>query len=273
MAPSGDAVTDLRDDRHIRGVVLNARDATDRIRLQDQLTEQAFHDALTGLANRALFRDRLDQALARSARSHEPLAVLLVDLDGFKQVNDSLGHDAGDHLLQQVAVRFAESTRPGDTLAGLGGDEFALLLEGAGEDEAGDVCARLLARVSDPASIAGVEVALGASIGIALHPGGHGASDELVRHADVAMYAAKEAGRGRWELSARRWRASSASSSASSTTCGWRSSAASSASTTSPSTTSRAARSSASRRCCAGPRRPAARSRRRTSSRSPRRRA
>jgi diguanylate cyclase (GGDEF)-like protein/PAS domain S-box-containing protein len=193
-------VTDLRGDRHIRGVVLNARDATERIRLQDQLTEQAFHDALTGLANRALFRDRLDQALARSARSHEPLAVLLVDLDGFKQVNDSLGHDAGDHLLQLVAVRFAEAVRPGDTLARLGGDEFALLLEGADEELAVGVCARLLGRVSDPMSVAGVEVALGASIGIAQHDGGRGASDELVRHADVAMYAAKEAGRGRWEI-------------------------------------------------------------------------
>jgi diguanylate cyclase (GGDEF)-like protein/PAS domain S-box-containing protein len=193
-------VTDLRADRHIRGVVLNARDATERLRLQDQLTEQAFHDALTGLANRALFRDRLDQALSRSLRSHEPLAVLLVDLDGFKQVNDSLGHDAGDQLLQQVAVRFAEATRPGDTLARLGGDEFALLLEGADEGEAVGVCARLLGRVSEPTSIAGIEVALGASIGIALHGGGRGASDDLVRHADVAMYAAKEAGRGRWEL-------------------------------------------------------------------------
>jgi diguanylate cyclase (GGDEF)-like protein/PAS domain S-box-containing protein len=193
-------VTDLRGDRHIRGVVLNARDATERIRLQDQLTEQAFHDALTGLANRALFRDRLDQALARSARSHEPLAVLLVDLDGFKQVNDSLGHDAGDQLLQLVAVRFAEAVRPGDTLARLGGDEFALLLEGADTELAIGVCARLLGRVCDPMSVAGVEVALGASIGIARHDGGRGASDELVRHADVAMYAAKEAGRGRWEL-------------------------------------------------------------------------
>ena len=193
-------VTDLREDRHIRGVVLNARDATERIRLQDELTAQAFHDALTGLANRALFRDRLDQALARSARSDQRLAVLLVDLDGFKQINDSLGHDAGDRLLQQLAMRFAAHVRPGDTLARLGGDEFALLLEGADEAEAVKVCARLLGQVSDPTSLAGMDLSLGASIGIALHPGGHGTSDDLVRHADVAMYAAKEAGRGRWEL-------------------------------------------------------------------------
>ncbi|HWH92259.1 MAG TPA: EAL domain-containing protein [Baekduia sp.] len=193
-------VTDLRDDRHIRGIVLNARDATERIRLQDQLTSQAFHDALTGLANRALFRDRLDQALARCARSQDGLAVLLVDLDGFKQINDSLGHDAGDCLLQELAMRFDEAMRPGDTLARLGGDEFGLLLEGADEQTAVSVCARMLARVSDPTSIAGLELALGASIGIALHAGAGGTSDELVRRADVAMYAAKEAGRGRWEL-------------------------------------------------------------------------
>src|SRR5438270_8900727 len=96
-------VTDLRPDRQIRGIVLNARDVTERLRLEEELTHQAFHDGLTGLPNRALFRDRLDQSLARSKRSHEGLAVLLLDLDGFKQVNDSLGHDAGDQLLEAVA--------------------------------------------------------------------------------------------------------------------------------------------------------------------------
>jgi len=124
-------ITDLRQDRHVRGAVLNARDVTERVRLETELTRQAFHDVLTGLPNRALFRDRLEQALARSGRSHELLAVLLVDLDGFKQVNDSLGHDAGDELLQEVAQRFAAVMRPTDTVARLGGDEFALLLEGA----------------------------------------------------------------------------------------------------------------------------------------------
>src|SRR5206468_5882658 len=101
-------VTDLRADRQIRGIVLNARDITERLRLEEELTRQAFHDGLTGLPNRALFRDRLDQSLARSERSREALAVLLVDLDGFKQVNDSLGHDAGDDLLRQIAERFSE---------------------------------------------------------------------------------------------------------------------------------------------------------------------
>jgi diguanylate cyclase (GGDEF)-like protein len=127
-------------------------------------------------------------------------AVLLVDLDGFKQVNDSLGHDAGDQLLQQVAVRFAEVIRPSDTLARLGGDEFALLLEGSSEQEGTRIARRLLERLAEPVSIAGREMALGASIGIVIHEGGPGKSEDLVRHADVAMYAAKEAGRNRYEV-------------------------------------------------------------------------
>jgi diguanylate cyclase (GGDEF)-like protein/PAS domain S-box-containing protein len=193
-------VTDLRSDRHVRGVVLNVRDVTDRIRLETELTQQAFHDSLTDLPNRALFRDRLNQALARSERSNEPVAVLLVDLDGFKQVNDSLGHDAGDHLLQQVARRFADLSRASDTVARLGGDEFALLLEGANETPAVGVAQRLLDTMSEPVQIAGRNLTLGASIGIVVHPGGNGSAEDLIRHADVAMYAAKEAGRGRYEV-------------------------------------------------------------------------
>ena len=141
-------VSDLRGDRHIRGIVLNARDVTERVRLEEELTHQAFHDGLTGLANRALFRDRLDQSLSRSSRTGEPLAVLFVDLDGFKQVNDTLGHDAGDQLLEEVARRFATAIRPSDTLARLGGDEFALLLEEADETLSVTVAERLLERLS-----------------------------------------------------------------------------------------------------------------------------
>jgi diguanylate cyclase (GGDEF)-like protein/PAS domain S-box-containing protein len=191
--------TDLRSDRTIRGVVLNARDVTERIALEEELVKQAFHDSLTGLANRALFRDRLEQALARSARSHDPLAIVLLDLDGFKQVNDGLGHDVGDVLLQEIARRFSDVVRPGDTLARLGGDEFAVLVEGA--NQAGtDVARRILDRLVEPATVAGREFVISASAGIALHGGGPGDGDELIRHADVAMYSAKESGRGRFEV-------------------------------------------------------------------------
>ena len=192
-------VTDLRQDKSVRGVVLNARDVTERIELEEQLTHQAFHDNLTGLPNRALFRDRLDQALARAERSDRLLAVLLVDLDGFKQVNDSLGHDAGDQLLQEVARRFRSVVRTSDTVARFGGDEFALLLEDVTEHEAVGLAQRSLDRLAAPVAIAGRPVALGASVGVVLHSG-PGQSEELVRDADVAMYAAKDAGRGRYEI-------------------------------------------------------------------------
>ena len=123
---------------------MNARDVTERVRLEEELTHQAYHDGLTGVANRALFRDRLDQAIAHSARTRAAFSVLIVDLDGFKGVNDSLGHDAGDELLTAVARRFEEALRPGDTIARFGGDEFGLLLDGADEEQATAVGRRLL---------------------------------------------------------------------------------------------------------------------------------
>ena len=193
-------VTDLRGDRLVRGVVLNARDITERVLLEEELTRQAFHDSLTGLANRALFRDRLEQSLARSSRTGELLAVLFVDLDGFKQVNDTLGHGAGDELLQVVASRFASAIRPADTLARLGGDEFALLLEEADEALAVGVAERLLEKLSAAVLVGGREMALGASIGVVIRGGGAGESGELMRDADLAMYAAKRDGRGRHAL-------------------------------------------------------------------------
>ncbi len=192
-------VTDLRHDRGIRGVVLNARDATERVRLQDELVRQAYHDGLTGLANRSLFRDRLEQALTRSAQAGGTVAVLILDLDGFKQVNDTLGHDAGDQLLRIVGERLTETVRPTDTVARFGGDEFAVLLDDADETLAVTVARRALARVGEPAVVAGRELQVAASIGIAVHAG-EGGGDELVRDADVAMYAAKDAGRGRHEV-------------------------------------------------------------------------
>jgi len=192
-------VTDLRHDRAIRGVVLNARDVTERVRLQDELVRQAYHDGLTGLANRSLFRDRLEQALARSARAGGTVGVLILDLDGFKQVNDSLGHDAGDQLLRVVADRLTETVRATDTVARFGGDEFAVLLDQTDEALAVTVARRALARLAEPAVVGGRELQAAASMGIALHAGEAG-GDQLVRDADVAMYAAKDAGRGRHEV-------------------------------------------------------------------------
>jgi diguanylate cyclase (GGDEF)-like protein/PAS domain S-box-containing protein len=192
-------ITDLRHDRGIRGVVLNARDATERVRLQDELVRQAYHDGLTGLANRSLFRDRLEQALARSARAGGTSAVLILDLDGFKQVNDTLGHDAGDQLLRIVAERLNEVVRATDTVARFGGDEFAVLLDDADEALAVGVARRALAALAEPSAVAGRELQVAASIGIAVHTG-EGGGDDLVRDADVAMYAAKDAGRGRHEV-------------------------------------------------------------------------
>ncbi|MEA2508501.1 MAG: hypothetical protein QOG21_583, partial [Actinomycetota bacterium] len=193
-------ITDLREDRYVRGVVLNARDITERVRLEEELTHQAFHDSLTGLANRALFRDRLSQALARSARSADPLTVLLFDLDGFKQVNDTFGHDAGDQLLRRVGQLFVEVTRPSDTLARLGGDEFGILLEGADNPRAAAVADRLLTKLAEPVHIGDRDFALSASIGIVVHAGGVEESEVLIRHADVALYAAKQEGRNRYKV-------------------------------------------------------------------------
>ena len=199
--------TNLLDDPTIGGIVLNARDISqrkvaerDNEALQEQLAHQAFHDPLTGLANRALLRERLQHALARVARSREPLAVMFIDLDEFKSVNDSLGHDVGDELLQAVAVRLRESGRPADTIARRGGDEFAVLLEGMfNAAEAPRVAERIIRMFTAPFELDGHPVSIGASIGLALKEWKEG-TEELLGNADVAMYAAKARGRGCYEV-------------------------------------------------------------------------
>jgi diguanylate cyclase (GGDEF)-like protein len=159
--------------------------------------EQALHDSLTRLANRTLFRDRVGHALARVQRRAVRLAVLFVDLDGFKNVNDTLGHAAGDEALVAMAGRVSGCIRAADTAARLGGDEFAVLLEDIhSEDEAVQVAERLLEALLQPLHIRGKELAVGASIGVAVNVPGE-SIDDLMRHADVAMYSAKAAGRGR----------------------------------------------------------------------------
>jgi diguanylate cyclase (GGDEF)-like protein/PAS domain S-box-containing protein len=184
------------DDPAVEGIVLSMRDVTARDALEHELRHQAFHDALTGLANRALFEDHLVQALARARRHREPVAVLFLDLDDFKTINDSLGHQAGDELLRSVAIRIAGVVRAHDTAARLGGDEFAVLAEtGEDEDAAATIAGRLLDAMADPFDVAGRQLRVSASIGLAWSDGSIGVK-ELMRDADTAMYAAKNGGKG-----------------------------------------------------------------------------
>ena len=237
--------------RYQGGLIFNSRDVTERVRLQAQLQHNASHDPLTDLPNRALFLDRLGHALGGRRAGDARAAVLYVDLDGFKEVNDTVGHQAGDDLLVQVARRLRDALRSGDTAARLGGDEFAALICGpdadpvagtglapgagpapgsasgpgdtsalaagavpggtGGADPAGshrirDIADRLRTALSAPYHVDGTEVRVGASIGIAFaEPGG--TPGEIMRHADLAMYRAKQAGKGRVELYAPRLQA------------------------------------------------------------------
>ena len=175
-------------------------DVTDRKALEEELQHQAFHDPLTGLPNRSLFADRLGQALARANRRRESLAVLFLDLDEFKTINDGIGHEAGDELLVAVARILRSCVRPMDTAARLGGDEFAVLLEDlADADAAEDAADRILAALETPVVIADREIVIGASIGIASPTKKHEGVAELMRNADGAMYSAKRHGKGRHE--------------------------------------------------------------------------
>jgi diguanylate cyclase (GGDEF)-like protein/PAS domain S-box-containing protein len=189
----------IRDDAgQVTGVSVIARDITQRKQLEEQLVRQALHDPLTGLANRALFGDRLENALARAVRPATMVAVLVVDLDGFKDVNDSLGHDAGDDLLTIVAARLQGHTRAGDTVARLGGDEFVVLLEDTDAAGAIRVAELLLEALVRPVMLRDRTITPTASIGIALAAGEDG--DALLRNADLAMYAAKRQGKSRYRL-------------------------------------------------------------------------
>ncbi len=169
--------------------------------LQEQLSHQAFHDSLTDLANRSLFSDRIDHALLRRSRTGKPVAVLFIDLDDFKAVNDTLGHSAGDQLLIGVAERLRTSLRRPDTAARLGGDEFAVLIEDIDDPmEAEAVAERIFAALVEPFAIAGQTVTVHASIGVAVSDDATDSASRLMRHADVAMYAAKGAGKHRHVL-------------------------------------------------------------------------
>ncbi|MFF7052374.1 putative bifunctional diguanylate cyclase/phosphodiesterase [Streptomyces griseorubiginosus] len=192
--------------RHQGGLIFNSRDVTERVRLQAQLQHNAEHDPLTDLPNRALFTRRVQQALSGRRSSDRGTAVLFIDLDGFKAVNDTIGHQAGDELLVQAARRLQDSVRHGDTASRLGGDEFAALIVGDGtrdrtarEGNILELADRLRITLSQPYLIDGNDVRVAASIGVAFAEPGLGAG-ELLRNADLAMYRAKAGGKGRVEL-------------------------------------------------------------------------
>ncbi|MEZ4573163.1 MAG: PAS domain S-box protein [Thermomicrobiales bacterium] len=173
------------------------RDVTAQKRLEEQLAHQALHDTLTGLANRALFRDRLEHALARARVDEEDVAVLMLDVDRFKVINESLGHVVGDRLLVAVSERLQEAARAEDTVARPGGDEFTILMEGVTSlREVTLVAERISNFMTEPLTLDGHDVVVTASIGIVLSTGGRGTADELLRNADIAMYQAKDGDRG-----------------------------------------------------------------------------
>jgi diguanylate cyclase (GGDEF)-like protein/PAS domain S-box-containing protein len=178
----------------VAGIVFSA---TVRFHSEDAIRHQAMHDPLTGLSNRSLFNDRLEQALTRRARNPGCVGVMIVDLDGFKNVNDSLGHLVGDALLVAVADRFRSRLRDTETIARLGGDEFAILVDNLdAADRSGKMAQRVLDALVEPLQLPGQEVAIGASVGIALTVDGDSNADRLLADADAAMYQAKRAGKG-----------------------------------------------------------------------------
>jgi diguanylate cyclase (GGDEF)-like protein/PAS domain S-box-containing protein len=201
IAVSEVLIAHRRPDGAVERVSSIARDVTEQRALQDQLSHQALHDPLTGLANRRLFLDRLDLAQARVSRGGHFLGLLFIDLDGFKAINDELGHDAGDEVLITVADRLRACLRAADTLARFGGDEFAVLCEDmVGPGVAVEIARRLAAAAAEPLEIDGDVVELAASIGIAVSTEPAESLDELLRRADSAMYQAKRAGKGQWRL-------------------------------------------------------------------------
>jgi len=191
-------ISNLVADPDVGGYVINTHDVTDRTLLEVELRDQALHDDLSGLANRALFNDRAQHALARAQRSGTAVAVLVIDLDGFKDVNDSLGHHAGDVVLRKVAQEITAISRSTDTVARLGGDEFAVLLEDLRDaDEALSTAKVLGARIRDTVMVDDANFRVTASVGVALSEGATRSVGELLRDADTAMYVAKNSGKNK----------------------------------------------------------------------------
>ena len=187
-------------------VLVQVQDIHERRQAQDQLRDYSFVDALTNLPNRLLALDRINQALARAARTGRSIAVMYVDLDHFKVVNDSLGHGVGDELLRVVGARLPQAVRPEDTVARIGGDEFVVCCDdlpaeaGAAELEAVSIAERMRHHLERPVSVGEHELAITVSVGIALSGDQRRTADELLRDADTALYRAKDNGRSRWEV-------------------------------------------------------------------------
>jgi diguanylate cyclase (GGDEF)-like protein/PAS domain S-box-containing protein len=196
--------TNLLGDEAIAGIVLNIRDVSERKAFQAELEHQAFHDTLTGLPNRALFRNRVEHALAGQRRDRLPVAVLFLDVDDFKNINDGLGHAAGDTVLREVGRRLEDCMRPVDTAARLGGDEFAILIHDTeSELQAIEIAQRVMDSLEVPTSLGARAVTIATSVGIAFSdqamlPGA--GAEELLRDADAAMYMAKENGKGHYQI-------------------------------------------------------------------------
>jgi diguanylate cyclase (GGDEF)-like protein/PAS domain S-box-containing protein len=194
--------TNLVDDEHVGGILLNARDVSERKAFEAELAHQAFHDPVTGLANRAMFAEQVRQAIARARREGRAPAVIFLDLDDFKTVNDSLGHAAGDEVLVEFARRLDDSIRGADVAARFGGDEFAILLEDVAESQAAaDAAQRILDLLAQPMRAAHRQVTLSGSIGVSIFgPDDARDADELIRDADAAMYIAKRDGKAGYRL-------------------------------------------------------------------------
>jgi diguanylate cyclase (GGDEF)-like protein/PAS domain S-box-containing protein len=208
------SMTPVKDEAgYIRAIIAIVQDINERKLLEDKLESMAHYDALTGLPNRALFFDRLSQAIAQTRRSQGQFALMFVDLDGFKAVNDTFGHDTGDALLKAVAEHLLECVRESDTVARMGGDEFTIILRAIrGAQDASSVAEKILTTLAAPYHLLGHECRIGASLGIVLYPQHGNNAEELLNQADHAMYAVKKAGKNAYRFAESQERATGESS-------------------------------------------------------------
>jgi diguanylate cyclase (GGDEF)-like protein/PAS domain S-box-containing protein len=193
----------LDDSGNLKHFVGIQNDVTERRMLEEELSYRAFHDALTGLPNRRLFMDRLENALARAGRRGESVSVLFMDIDDFKMINDEGGHLTGDEILTVVANRLKECLRPGDTICRMGGDEFVLMLENTGKDEISGLLERIIGALQAPIELGERSISLTGSLGVAVAPPGEArrhSPEDLLREADNAMYRVKHQSKADYEV-------------------------------------------------------------------------